>query len=74
MLRYGEGDGRVMGSSNAAGDSCADAGTASELSGMANVAALTFLAARAVPLGWMVGVAGGLPLARAGQRHGGRAG
>ena len=41
---------------------------------MANVAALTFLAARAVPLGWMVGVAGGLPLARAGQRHGGRAG
>ena len=41
---------------------------------MANVAALTFLAARAVPLGWVVGVAGGVPLARAAQRHGGRAG
>jgi len=45
-----------------------------ELSGMANVAALTFLAARAVPLGWVVGVAGGVPLARAAQRHGSRAG
>jgi hypothetical protein len=45
-----------------------------ELSGMTNVAALTFLAARAVPLGWIVAVAGGVPLARAAQRHGGRAG
>lgn len=41
---------------------------------MANVSALTFLAARAVPLGWTVGVAGGVPLARAAERHGGRAG
>ncbi len=41
---------------------------------MASVAALTFLAARAVPLGWVVGVAGGVPLARAAQLHGGRAG
>jgi len=41
---------------------------------MASVAALTFLAARAVPLGWVVGVAGGVPLARAAQRYGGRAG
>lgn len=41
---------------------------------MASVAALTFLAARAVPLGWTVAVAGGLPLARAGERHGTRAG
>lgn len=41
---------------------------------MANVSALTFLVARAVPLGWTVGVAGGVPLARAAQRHGARAG
>lgn len=44
------------------------------LGGMANVAALTFLVARAVPLGWTVGIAGGVPLARAAQRHGARAG
>ncbi len=44
------------------------------LSGMANVAALTFLVARAVPLGWTVGVAAGVPLARAAERHGARAG
>lgn len=44
------------------------------LSGMANVASLTFLVARAVPLGWIVAVAGGVPLARAGQRTGARAG
>jgi len=41
---------------------------------MANVSALTFLVARAVPLGWTVGVAGGVPLARAAERQGGRAG
>ncbi len=45
-----------------------------ELGGMANVAALTFLVARAVPLGWTVGVAAGVPLARAAQCHGARAG
>ena len=47
---------------------------ASSLSGKANIASLTFLAARAVPLGWVVAVAGGVPLARAGQRGGTRAG
>lgn len=52
----------------------ADDPDAGALSGMANVAALTFLAARAVPLGWVVGVVGGVPLARAAQRHGARAG
>ncbi len=41
---------------------------------MASVAALTFLVARAVPLGWTVAVAAGVPLARAGERHGTRAG
>lgn len=44
------------------------------LGGMANVAALTFLVARAVPLGWTVGVAGGVPLARAAWSRGARAG
>lgn len=41
---------------------------------MASVTALTFLVARAVPLGWTVAVAGGVPLARAAERHGTRAG
>ncbi|MGI8413367.1 MAG: hypothetical protein ACR2LV_08480 [Solirubrobacteraceae bacterium] len=41
---------------------------------MANVAALTFLAARAVPLGWTVAIAGGVPLARVAERDGARAG
>lgn len=44
------------------------------LAGLANVAALTFLAARAVPGGFVVALAGGVPLARAAQRHGTRAG
>lgn len=44
------------------------------LAGLANVAALTFLAARAVPGGFVVALAGGVPLARASQRHGTRAG
>ena len=44
------------------------------LAGLANVAALTFLAARAVPGGFVVALAGGVPLARAAQRDGTRAG
>ncbi|HEV2752398.1 MAG TPA: hypothetical protein VGV36_01045 [Solirubrobacteraceae bacterium] len=44
------------------------------LAGLANVAAMTFLAARAVPGGFVVALAGGVPLARAAQRHGTRAG
>ncbi|HEV2060144.1 MAG TPA: hypothetical protein VGR11_12370, partial [Solirubrobacteraceae bacterium] len=44
------------------------------LAGLANVAALTFLAARAVPGGFVVALAGGVPLARAAHRHGARAG
>lgn len=44
------------------------------LAGLANVAAMTFLAARAVPGGFVVALAGGVPLARASQRHGTRAG
>lgn len=42
--------------------------------GLANVAAMTFLAARAVPGGFVVALAGGVPLARAAERHGARAG
>ncbi len=45
-----------------------------KVAGMANVAALTFLAARAVPLGWTVAIAGGVPLARVAERDGARAG
>lgn len=52
----------------------ADDEDARALAGMASVAALTFLVARAVPLGWTVAVAAGVPLARAGERHGTRAG
>jgi len=55
-------------------DESLDGGVTRELSGMANVTALTFLAARAVPLGWVVAVVGGVPLARAAQRRGARAG
>ncbi len=44
------------------------------LAGLANVAAMTFLAARAVPGGFVVALAGGVPLARASERHGTRAG
>ncbi len=44
------------------------------LAGLANVAAMAFLAARAVPGGFVVALAGGVPLARASQRHGTRAG
>ncbi len=44
------------------------------LAGLANVASLTFLVGRVVPLGWTVVIVGGVPLARAGQRHGVRAG
>lgn len=44
------------------------------LAGLANVAAMTFLAARAVPGGFVVALAGGVPLARASERHGARAG
>lgn len=44
------------------------------LAGLANVAAMTFLAARAVPGGFVVALAGGVPLARAAERHGTRAG
>lgn len=44
------------------------------LAGLANVAAMAFLAARAVPGGFVVALAGGIPLARAAERHGARAG
>lgn len=44
------------------------------LAGLANVAALTFLAARAVPGGFVVALAGGVPLARAAHCRGVRAG
>ena len=44
------------------------------LAGLANVAAMAFLAARAVPGGFVVALAGGIPLARASERHGARAG
>jgi len=44
------------------------------LAGLANVAAMTFLAARVVPGGFVVALAGGVPLARASARHGARAG
>lgn len=44
------------------------------LAGLANVAALTFLAARAVPGGFWVALLGGVPLARAAQRRGRSAG
>ena len=44
------------------------------LAGLANVAAMTFLAARVVPGGFVVALAGGVPLARASARHGVRAG
>lgn len=44
------------------------------LAALANVGALVFLAARAVPGGFWLALAGGVPLARAGQRHGTRAG
>lgn len=40
------------------------------LAGMAGVAALTFLVARAIPGGYWVALTGGVPLARAGQRGG----
>lgn len=46
----------------------------SVLAGLANVAAMTFLAARAVPGGFVVALAGGVPLARAAERNGARAG
>lgn len=45
-----------------------------QLAGLANVAALTFLAARAVPGGFVVALTGGIPLARAAERHGARVG
>lgn len=45
-----------------------------ELAGLATIAALTFLAARAVPGGFVVALVGGVPLARAGRREGPRAG
>ena len=46
----------------------------SGLAGLANVAAMTFLAARAVPGGFVVALAAGVPLARAAERNGARAG
>lgn len=46
----------------------------SALAGLANVAAMTFLAARAVPGSFVVALAAGVPLARAAQRNGARAG
>lgn len=45
-----------------------------ELAGLATIAALTFLAARAVPGGFVVALVGGVPLARAAQQGGPRAG
>lgn len=45
-----------------------------ELAGLATVAALAFLAARVVPGGFVVALVGGVPIARAGQRQGLRAG
>lgn len=53
-----------------AGPECIERG----LAGLANVAAMTFLAARVVPGGFVVALAGGVPLARASARHGVRAG
>ncbi len=46
----------------------------SVLAGLANVAAMTFLAARAVPGGFVVALAAGVPLARAAGLNGARAG
>jgi hypothetical protein len=46
-----------------------------ERSGLAHVATVSFLASRAVPsIGFWVALAGGVALARAGQRHGARVG
>lgn len=57
-----------------AGGDPRDAHDERTLAGLANVAAMTFLAARAVPGGFVVALAGGVPLARASERHGTRAG
>jgi len=55
-------------------DTAAAEGLERCLAGLANVAAMTFLAARVVPGGFVVALAGGVPLARASARHGARAG
>jgi len=55
-------------------DTAATEGPERCLAGLANVAAMTFLAARVVPGGFVVALAGGVPLARASARHGARAG
>lgn len=60
--------------SNVASPPSPDLESERTLAGLANVAALTFLAARAVPGGFVVALAGGVPLARAAHRHGARAG
>lgn len=67
-------DAAESGSSPSADSALPSAEPERTLAGLANVAAMTFLAARAVPGGFVVALAGGLPLARASQRHGTRAG
>jgi hypothetical protein len=52
-----------------------DPARAAELTGLAEVAAVSFVAARAVPAqGFWVALAGGVAMARAGERHGPRRG